>query len=432
MESVTLVDGVVYRHVHRPHRVGPLTCPDCHQSQVRFHSHRTHPVEHPDPDLPCRVVVTLAKYACQHPECPRKYFTPPVAEVAPYAHTSRRLQAIAKDLYRANKAALREVEGQMRGQWHAGTGKSSVLRWHQESLAQDYPRPDRLEFSKVLCIDEVYDSVGGKRQPIFTCVDPIAGITVRIPVEKADAEHLSAAMERLRALGADPKVIVSDLWTAYPEALRQVWPQAERQLCWFHVQQWVTQQLAKLLKDYGQTLSEEQRKRLNRLRFRLLASPEKQGRFTEKGKAELVEAWELIAGSIVEEAITLRNDLRAVVNGSTTRTGARGRFDKLRSSWPQRFRPWQWRPGEPLPEPEADETEGVEGLHRYLEGIMAFFVRHFEMMITYLGHPGVPRTNNDSERANRHYRAIARPRYGWATEPGLKGFLIALQGFDSS
>jgi len=85
-----------------------------------------------------------------------------------------------------------------------------------------------------------------------------------------------------------------------------------------------------------------------------------------------------------------------------------------------------------LPEPKASQTEGAEGLHRYLEEIMAFFVRHFEMMITYLGNPGVPRTNNHSERANRRYRAIARPRYGWATPAGLKGFLIAIQGFDSS
>jgi hypothetical protein len=432
MESVTLVDGIVYRHVRRPHRVGPLVCPDCHQSQVRFHSLRTHPVEHPDPDLPCYLVVTLAKYACDCPECPRKYFTPPVAEVAAYAHTSRRLQETAKGLYRSHKAALREVEGQMRELCHTGTGKSSVLRWHQGSLAQDCPRAESLAFSQVLCIDEVYDRVGGKKQPIFTCVDPIAGITVRLPVEKADAEHLAAAMEQLRVLGADPKVIVSDLWTAYPEALRRVWPRAERQLCWFHVQQWVTHQLAKLLKEYGQTLSEEQRRKLNKLRFRLLASPDKQGRFSEKERAELTEAWELIAGTVVEEAIQLRNDLRAVMNESTTRTEARGRFDQLRSSWPQRFRPWEWRPGEPLPEPEVDETEGVEGLHRYLEEIMAFFVRHFEMMITYLGRPGVPRTNNDSERANRRYRAVARPRYGWGTHAGLLAFLIALQGFDSS
>ena len=62
---------------------------------------------------------------------------------------------------------------------------------------------------------------------------------------------------------------------------------------------------------------------------------------------------------------------------------------------------------------------------------MAFFVAHFEAMITYLGRPGVPRTNNHAERANRRYRAVAAPRYGWAAHAGLRAFLIALQGFDS-
>lgn len=382
--------------------------------------------------MPCRLVVTLSKYACNCPECPRKYFTVPVAEVAPHAHVSRTLKDTATGLYRSGKNSLVEVQGQMRGLLHTGTGKTSVLRWHRGSLCRDYPRPKGLEFSHVLCIDEVYDRVGGKRRPIFTCVDPIAGITVRIPIERADAEGLAEAMRQVRALGANPKVIVSDLWSAYPEALRKVWPRAERQLCYFHVMQWLTSKLAELLKEYRATLPEEKRKRLAKLRFRLLAGPEKQARFSEKERGELAEAFGLIAGSVVEEALQLRDDLRAVVSQSSSQWEARQSFDRLRKDWPERFQPWQWRPGEALPDPRAGEAEGAEGLALFLEEIMAFFVHHFEMMITYLAHPGCPRTNNHAERANRRYRAIATPRYGWNTSQGLKAFLITLQGFDTS
>ena len=63
---------------------------------------------------------------------------------------------------------------------------------------------------------------------------------------------------------------------------------------------------------------------------------------------------------------------------------------------------------------------------------MAFFVQHFEQLITYLDQPGVPRTSNHAERANRHYRACTRPRYGWKTRAGQQALLIVLQGFDSS
>lgn len=398
---------------------------------MAFHSFRHRTVEHPDPEHPCYLVLTLAKYRCPHPDCPKKYFTPPVAEAPARAWTSSLLRGMAKGIYRSGKASLREVEHDMRGLFHTGTGKSSVLRWHTEGLERDYPKPERLPFSRVLCIDEVYDPVGGKRLPIFTCVDPVAGITVRIPVEGADAESLARAMEQVKALGAESEVVVSDLWAAYPEALARVWPRAERQPCWFHVQQWVTGKLSCLLRDYGEELPEEKRRRLSRLRFRLLASPEKRAKFSEREMRELAEAWDLIAGTVVEEAIRLRDDLRAVLNESKGRQEARWAFDRLRGGWPEPFRPWSWRPGQEIPEPKVQQDE-PEPLASYLHAIMAFFVRHFEMMITYLGRPGVPRTSNHAERANRRYRSIARGRYGWKTDAGLRAFLISMQGFDSS
>lgn len=390
-------------------------------------------MEHPDVDQPMYLVLPLAKYACDDPACPRKYFTPPIPEAVPHARTSRRLQQTAAGLYRRGKPALRDVADDLRTYFHTGTGKSSVLRWHRQALAAAPARPERLPFSGVLCIDEVYDRVAGKRQPIFTCVDPIAGLTVRIPVERADAEHLAAAMRRVRALGANPRVIVSDLWAAYPEALGQVWPRAERQVCWFHVMQWTTRKLSELLKRHGETLPDADRKDLNRVRFLLLACPEQQAKLSERQRAALARAWELVAGTVVEEALRLRDDLRAVLNTSTSRAEAREQFDRLRAGWPARFRPWDWKPGDPLPEPVADDqAEGAAGLQGYLEQIMAFFVRHFERMITYLDRPGVPRTSNHAERQNRRYRAVARGRYGWGSADGLQAMLTALQGFDSS
>jgi hypothetical protein len=389
-------------------------------------------VEHPDAEQPTYLVLPVAKYRCANPACPRKYFTPPIREAAPYAHTSRPLQQLATAVYRQGRAPLRAVAAECQTLWHTRTGKSSVLRWHYGTLAHDYPRPERLPFSGVLCIDEVYDRVHGRRRPVFTCVDPLARITVRIPVERADAASLAAAMRQVRALGAQPRVIVSDLWAAYPAALEAVWPQARRQLCWFHVMQWITRKLAQLLKEYGQTLPPAERRELHRLRFYLLACPERQARLGPRAKAALAQAGQLIDGTLVAEALQLRNDLRAVLNTSTSRWEAREQLDQLRRSWPARFRPWTWRPGTPLAPPQAGEAEGATGLRVYLEEIQAFFLRHFEMLITYLDEPAVPRTSNHAERANRSWRAVARPRYGWATAYGQRAMLVAVQGFDSS
>jgi hypothetical protein len=467
VQSVTLCGGVAYHHV-RPTPAAPVRCPGCGQEreahEIAFHSWRRRTVEHLGIEQPTCLVLQVPKYACHATACPRKYFTPPVAEAAPRARTSRRLQQTAVRRYRRGAAALREVATQLHEDFHTGTGKSSVLRWHQQTLATDCPRPAHLPFSRVLCIDEVYDHVAGKRVPTWTCVDPLAGITVRIPIERADAPSLAAAMQQVKALGAAPKVIVSDLWAAYPEALAQVWPGAERQLCWFHVMQWVTAKLAELLKQVGDTWPEPERKALRRLRFRLLACPEtleaqaKAGRISRRDQAALAGLWAFLRGTAVEAALQLRDDLRAIVTQSATRREARARFTTLRRTWPTHCQPRPsrldgWRPGQPLPPkppptrppppttPPADAPAGkphpaptgdAVDLERFLDEIRTFFIAHFEAMITYLDHPGVPRTNNHAERANRHYRAVSRSRYGWKTAAGHQAMLTALQGFDTS
>jgi len=432
VQRVTLWQGAVYRHV-RPTRVGPLCCPACQTRWVSFPSTRYRTVEHPAAERPAYLVLPVAKYGCEHPGCRRRYFTPLIAEAAPYAHTSRHRQQTAVGLDRRGRVGLVEVADQRRTFWHTGTGTASVRRWHQQTIAEAYPRPARLPFSGVLGIDEVYDRVGGRRRPIFTGVDPIAGLTVRLPIERADAASLAAARQRVRELGANPRVIVSDRWAASPDALRQVWPRAERQLGWFHGMQWVTRKLSALLKHHGETLAAAERKELNRLRFRRLACPEQPAKLSARQRAALARAWALVRGTVVEEASHLRNDLRAGLSTSPSRAEAREQFARLREAWPEHFRPWSWRPGEPRPEPRADdEAESATGLRRSLEPIMALFVRHFERMITYLGRPGVPRTTNHAERGNRRYRAVARPRYGWTTPPDQQAMLTALQGFDSS
>lgn len=451
MQSVTLCGGAAYYHARQPTLAGPVQCPTCGsgREQLAFHSWRRRVVEHLGVEQPTYLVLPVPKYACRATGCPRKYFTPPIADAAPHAHTSRHLQQVVARSYRRGKVALRDVEVQVREDFHTGTGKSSVLRWHRATLAPDFPRPKRLPFSGVLCIDEVYDHVAGRRVPTWTCVDPLAGITIRIPIERADATSLAAAMQQVKALGADPKVVVSDLWAAYPEALARVWPRAERQLCWFHIMQWVTRKLAELLQQVGDTWPEPERKALRRLRFRLLTCPEtfeaqvRAGRVSARDQAALVGLWIFLRGTVVEDALQLRDDLRAIVTRSRTRREARARFDALRQTWPARFRPQRgrldgWRPGQPLP-PKSPQVAPPErpsppatSLEAYLQQIMAYFVDHFEWMITYLDHPGVPRTNNHSERANRRYRAASRPRYGWKTKAGHRAMLVALQGFDTS
>ena len=79
--------------------------------------------------------------------------------------------------------------------------------------------------------------------------------------------------------------------------------------------------------------------------------------------------------------ITARIPLRDVVNGAPPaprRGGASTIFGFL--SW-SGSDPGTGAPMSRCPHPRL-ATQGAEGLQRYMEDIMAFFVRHFEMMIT--------------------------------------------------
>ncbi len=124
----------------------------------------------------------------------------------------------------------------MREDFHNSAGKSSVLRWHQAELNDDYALLAKLAFSHVLVVDELYSRTAGGKDFVLTCVDPINHITLRLIIDKRlDADNLVEALQVIKDLGAEPEVIVSDLAGYYPEAFAQVWPKAKRQLCWFHI-----------------------------------------------------------------------------------------------------------------------------------------------------------------------------------------------------
>jgi len=66
-------------------------------------------------------------------------------------------------------------------------------------------------------------------------------------------------------------VIVSDLDKAYPGAISAVFPNAKRQLCWFHIMQIVQKQLNRTFIDWRKTLPKAEKRRLWRMTGKLLS-----------------------------------------------------------------------------------------------------------------------------------------------------------------
>ncbi len=106
------------------------------------------------------------------------------------------------------------------------------------------------QFSGVLCIDEIH--LG--HRVLLLASDPIADTPVACAlVSKNDAAHMIRFMRNLDNHGFSPHTVVSDRSHLYPLALQEVWPDAEHQLCVFHV----IAELNKLVLDAARTVRRE-------------------------------------------------------------------------------------------------------------------------------------------------------------------------------
>ncbi len=405
MKSITYVAGVIHHHINCPSPDGDLSCPECGQSHTRLFRYRYLTPKHIHADRPCRLIIKVGQYECLNPRCQRKYFTRSIKEVQPHARHSREAKNKAKKLYRKGNASLREVQAQMREDFHNSAGKSSVLRWHQTELESDYPQIARLGFSHVLVVDELYSRTAGNKDFVLTCLDPVNHITLRLIIDKKlDADNLGEALQVVKSLGAEPAVIVSDLASYYPESFAQVWPKAARQLCWFHVMQLVNKYLWEAISNYTKALDKQEAKRIRKMRWKLLSGRE---RLSEKDAKLLRELMASHQDSVLEIGTALRDGLREVMNLNLDKEHARRALTALLGHG-----------GRELAQSDPSLTHIVE-----------LFDNFFEQMITYLDDPSVPRTSNHAERGNRKFRSIERKRYGWVTRGGKQAFLVVLQGF---
>jgi hypothetical protein len=87
-------------------------------------------------------------------------------------------------------------------------------------------------FSGTLCVDELH--LG--RFTLLLATDPLADLPVAFAlVAKNDADHMRRFLANLKTWGLMPRVVVTDGSNLYPEVLNELWPDADHQLCVFHV-----------------------------------------------------------------------------------------------------------------------------------------------------------------------------------------------------
>jgi len=108
-----------------------------------------------------------------------------------------------------------------------------VLHDHARRLDMSEHRREVLShFSGTLCVDELH--LG--RFTLLLATDPLADLPVAFAlVDANDQDQMRRFLQNLKNWGLAPKVVVTDGSNLYPAVLTELWPDADHQLCVFHV-----------------------------------------------------------------------------------------------------------------------------------------------------------------------------------------------------
>jgi len=299
-----------------------------------------------------------------------------------------------------------------------------VLRDHAQELDLSEHRRMVLErFSGTLCVDELHLS----RFTLLLATDPLSDLPVAFALVAAnDQGHMRRFLQNLKSWGLNPKVVVTDGSNLYPPVLGELWPDADHQLCVFHV-----------IKDINKLILDAVRRMRTAMNRRGQAGrKKKRGRKGAKSKAAASRR----GLSVKEKAhfvfrhryliVKRRENLTESERGDLTRMleylpalATLRRFTD-RSYWlfdtPKDFHQAGCRRAAIVRDPEF---QAVPELVKALDQLSD---EKFPKLMAYLKNPPSRRvrTNNHVERTNRMFRFLEKVRYKWRRRKTLVRFVV--------
>ncbi len=119
-----------------------------------------------------------------------------------------------------------------------GVHKTTVMRWVTPLAQVNWQaavQHGQRFFSGTVAIDEKWVKVAGVWWYLFAAVDHVSGFPLHVALLPSNARpYCQAFLLQLKALGYQPKVIITDGWDAYIKAIAAVFPHARHLLCHFH------------------------------------------------------------------------------------------------------------------------------------------------------------------------------------------------------
>ena len=279
-------------------------------------------------------------------------------------------------------------------------------------------------FSGILCVDELH--LG--KYTLLLATDPIRDLPVAFAlVDKNDQDHMGRFLKNLKNHGFQPRVVITDGSTLYPTLLKTLWPEAEHQLCVFHVLQDVNKKILKAVLRLRRALNRRGNSGRKRRRGRPTKAQKRQRKKDHKKQKEKAQFIFKRRHLIVKRRDHLteveQKDLATMLEYLPELASLRDFADAMQRLFAedqteeQALAYWQ----------QLQKSEvylAVPELKYVLETIL--MQEKFTKMIAFLRNPALPhvRTNNHVERCNRKLRYWEKVRYKWRRRRTLVRFLV--------
>jgi transposase-like protein len=299
-----------------------------------------------------------------------------------------------------------------------------VLRDHAEQLDMAAHRRTVLDrFRGTLCVDELH--LG--RFTLLLATDPLSDLPVAFALVAAnDQDHMQRFLKNLKTWGLNPRVVVTDGSNLYPAVLEELWPDADHQLCVFHV-----------IKDINKLILDAVRRMRTAMNRRGHAGrKKKRGRKGAKSKATAARR----GMTVKEKAHFVFKHRYLIVKRRENLTESEcGDLARMLEYLPElatlrRFSDriyWVFDASKDFHQASCRRAVVVrdpvfQAVPELVKALKQLDEEKFPKLMAYLKNPlsSRVRTNNHVERTNRMFRLLEKVRYKWRRRRTLVRFVV--------
>jgi Transposase len=301
-----------------------------------------------------------------------------------------------------------------------------VLRGRAEQLDMaEHRRMVLAHFSGTLCVDELH--LG--RFTLLLATDPISDLPVAFALVAAnDQDHMRRFLQNLKNWGLEPKTVITDGSNLYPSVLAELWPEADHQLCVFHVIKDINELILDAVRRLRGRMARRgkagRRKKRGRKKRAARAAARRRGptvkqkaHFVFKHRHLIVKRRENFIGQDGADLITMLEYLPELAVLRRFADRLYWLFDT-----PKDFHQASCRRS-------AIVREGAfQAVPELVKALDQLEPGKFAKMMAYLNNPVSQRvrTNNHVERTNRLIRLLEKVRYKWRRRKTLVRFVVLM------